>query len=364
VLTPADARDLATELARQAREGSPAEWRSGAVRLSACDGRAWLALDDAARSWNYMGGPPVGGTTGWLGESLGEPSGFVAAVTSLHADGRIRQRATKVLAQGADRLHATALAVRTLDHVPQVRQEALAGLVPHLDAGTAEPVLDVLLAGASRQHATPALEAVRSALQANLALPDLLDGLMASGRRRVRRWAFETAHDHQLLTVDRLVGAVKSDADQLIRAKSARWLPGLASPDDLRALLGARSVDAQLVGLTHLPDDHLSTETLLPLLAHRSTRIREAAQWRARHREVDVAAWYREELARTAYGRPGQVAACLDGLVAVGDRQDVDLFRRHLGDNNPNVRRRSGLHHDAMGYVARSRRTGVRRPQR
>jgi hypothetical protein len=353
VLTPSAARDLAFNLAREAREGSPASWRAGAARLSACDGRSWLALDDAARSWNYMGGPPVGGTAGWLGESLGEPSGFVAAVTSLHADGRIRQRATKVLSQGGDQLHAAALAVRTLDHVPQVRHDALRGLIPRLDLGTAEPVLDVILAGARRQHAEAALGAVRRALDTSFPLADLLNALMAGDRRHVRRWAFEIAHDRGLLTVGRLIGAVNFDPDQLIRAKSAQWLPNLATPEELQSLLSARSVEARLVALTHLPDDQLPTESLLPMLAAQAPRLREAARWRSRRREVDLPHWYREQLGQmTVDARPGYLAACLDGLAAVGGPNDVGWFSRDLNHDSPKVRRAAV---DGVGRFAESR---------
>jgi hypothetical protein len=278
MLTTAEAREIAAGLAQVAKEGSPEEWRSRAAWLSMCDGKTWIALDDAARSYAYLGGTPVGGSEGWMGDTLGEQTGFVAAITSMHADGRIRQRATKVLAEESGRLRAAALAVRTLDHVPQVRDEALTGLIPRLDGDTAEPVLGVLLAAVRRHHASRAIQAVEASLQADLALPELLERLTASNQRDVRRWAFGIAHDHHVLTVERMLVVVRSDPDQFLRASCARWLPKLANPEDLQGLLTARSVDAQLVALTYLSDDDLPTATLLPKLADRAPRIRGAAQ--------------------------------------------------------------------------------------
>ena len=108
-------------VAASALGGGPGDWRAGAEALQALDGHGWLLLDQAARTSAAYEGAPVGGPGGWLGNTLGEGTGFVAAVTSLHVDGRFRERATQVLGTTTSRHSTAALGVRLLDHVPEVR---------------------------------------------------------------------------------------------------------------------------------------------------------------------------------------------------------------------------------------------------
>jgi len=145
MLTPTEARAALATLVEAAKGGTRDAWTSGAQLLEACDGRTWLLLDDVARSYGPADayGLPVSGTSGWLGSDLDEPSGFVAAITSLHVDGRIRQRATQALTHRTGPLATAALAVRALDHVQQVREDALAGLRSRGRPATAGPALAV-----------------------------------------------------------------------------------------------------------------------------------------------------------------------------------------------------------------------------
>lgn len=125
MLTPPVARELAAVLASSVLGGRLERWREGRARVEGLDGAGWLLLDDVARWSAYGYGTPIGGTEAWLGVPLDEPSGFVAAVASLHADGRIRQRATRAPVGELDRLRAAALAVR---------EEASAALSAWVDA--------------------------------------------------------------------------------------------------------------------------------------------------------------------------------------------------------------------------------------
>jgi hypothetical protein len=138
-LTYPEAFDLAVALSQAIVKdgGDRDELRS---TLSSLSGREWLVLDQAARSYRHPYSTPVSGLRGWLDERLNEHDGFVAAVTSMHVDGRFRERATRALGAVDGPLVATALAVRLLDHVPQVREaaaEALqsANMVAHLERG-------------------------------------------------------------------------------------------------------------------------------------------------------------------------------------------------------------------------------------
>ena len=94
VMSSTEARQLAVALAAKATEGGPADWQAGSKALERLDGRSWLLLDQMARSFTYADGTPVSGVRGWLDTTASEPNGFVAAVTSLHVDGQLRERGT------------------------------------------------------------------------------------------------------------------------------------------------------------------------------------------------------------------------------------------------------------------------------
>ena len=51
---------------------------------------------------------------------MDEPTGLVAAVTSMHVGGRIRERAASALGDRSASFVAPALAVRLLDHAAEV----------------------------------------------------------------------------------------------------------------------------------------------------------------------------------------------------------------------------------------------------
>jgi hypothetical protein len=328
-MTLSEAMDLVTHMARAATDVRPDAWAAGSRLLEQLDGRAWLLVDQAARSYSYVTGTPVSGAKGWMGAEVTESTGFVAAVTSLHADGRIRQRATVVLEKLDGLVPATALAVRLLDHVPQVREAAQTALVANVDGHNASAVLGVLLAGRGRQYAGSALASVRTALLARVPEAELVATLLGDHNRDVRRWAFSVGHERNVLPPERLLSAVHSDPDQWVRAVCAEWLVATAEPAQLRELLVASTVEARLVALTRLSDEALTDEELLPLL--------EQARWRARRRNIDVGSWYRSQLDQP--GRPARtLAGCLEGLASVGGPGDLDTFAEHLHHRGARVR--------------------------
>lgn len=335
MMKPVDARALAVRLAASAIDGDEDDWLLGAKELEGLDGRSWLLLDQAARSFNYATGTPVSGLGGWLKPSAGEPSGYVAAVTSLHVDGRFRERATQLLASVDRPLATSALAVRLLDHVPQVRAQALAAITNRLNPVTADLVLDVVLAGRGRQHATPALAQIREHLLAGPSGPVEMRQLLASGHRSVRRWAFTTARDLGVLEEPELIEAAVSDKDQWIQAACAEWLMK-SEPAGLVPLLRAISVEARLVALTRVPNESLDDERLEQLLVDRAPRVREQARRRARKRQLDVLQVYRRLV--TAERSPRVRAASLDGIATLGDESDLPVIVSQLDDPSARVR--------------------------
>jgi HEAT repeat protein len=339
MLTPTEARTALATLVKAAQSEIPASWIDGAQWLEACDGRTWLLLDDMARNYGPSDayGVPVSGTRGWLGPNVDEPSGFVAAITSLHADGRIRQRATRVLAQRTGRLAAAALALRALDHVPQVREDAQAGLLVQATLPSAEAALAVLISGAARVHGASILQVFVGAVESGERQAQLLAQLMESQDRSLRRWAFARAQHHGLLPADRLAVVAKTEQDQLLRAEAVRWLGAVATPEQLQHLLQGRFVDGRVLALTTLSDPDLATEVVVSLLDDSSARVRSVAQWRARRRGVDPTSTYRARL-RQGEGPPARLAASIDGLSSLGTHEDVELIQAYLADANIRVR--------------------------
>lgn len=323
MISRSEARTLARGLAEAASSDDAAAWDLGLQTLESLDGAAWLLVDQAARAFSYADGTPVSGTQGRLRAALDEPSGFVAAVASLHADGRLRERAVQVLSTVPEAVAVPALAVRLLDHVPQVRARAREALLQSRWLGCAEPLLDILLAGADRQRAGDALATVEAALVDAEPSRALMPELLTSGRRRVRRWAFQLGHDQGLLSTDQLVAAALGDPDQWLQARCAEWLAEGEGPGVLAGLLGARSVEARLVALSRIADGDLGDDALRSLLVDRAPRVREAARLRARHRGWDVAELYRRGLQETR--SPRVIAACLDGLALTGNEEDLEL---------------------------------------
>jgi HEAT repeat protein len=348
-MTVSEARELATRVAGAAIGGGPADWLSGSEILERLDGRSWLLLDKTARRFTYAAGTPVSGVRGWLGPSLGEPSGFVAAVTSLHVDGRFRERAVQVLTTVGSRVATAALSVRLLDHVSAVRAQAWQGLRPRLSVDTADVVLDVLLSGHNRQRDERALADVQAAVLRRTAEHELVSRLAGSDRRAVRRWAFTFGRERDLFSPDDLVTAARGDPDQWLRARCAEWLMDVPDVHLVTALLDAKSVEARLVALTRVPDGALSDDTLGALLTDRAQRVREQARWRAHQRGFDVAGFYRRELADA--GAPRVLAACLDGLAVVGNETDLPACLEYL--DHMSVRVRASAVNAVLGWARR-----------
>lgn len=336
-MTLSDARGVVAELARAVTSSSHDARTSDRQMLEAYDSRTWLLLDEAARTFSYAAAAAVTGRERWLEADLAEPTGVVAAITSFHTDGHIRQRATRALADRGGTLPARALALRLLDHVPQVRAEAHGALLPTLGLSDAGAVLGVLLAGRGRQDAPSATSAVRDVLLRRSSVEDLVEALVQSDDRLVRRWAFSQAHDQQVLTAERLLDVVRSDPDQQLRATAVEWLLPVASTEQQRELVTARSVEARLAAVTYLPDDVLVDSDLMPLLLDRAARVREQARWRAHRRGIATATYYRDRMGDAKTGSHA-LAASLDGLAATGSTDDLRVFIDHLGHPGAAVR--------------------------
>ncbi|MFE6648860.1 hypothetical protein ACFVJS_20010, partial [Nocardioides sp. NPDC057772] len=329
-LTPLEAYDLAVALSRAVVDGVGDRDELQAT-LTTLSGREWVVLDQAARTFRYQHETPVSGIRGWLDERLNEPDGFVATVTSMHADGRFRERAARALRGVGGPLAITALAVRLVDHVPQVRQAAAESLQHANLAEHLERVMDVVLAGRDRRFGPYAVEIVESKLRAEVGREAFVEAMMRSPLRRVRRRGVELAHRSGLLSGERLHEIARTETDQLILAWCADWLLASRDARGLAGLLDSRSATIRQVAVLAVEDGVLPDERLLALAVDRVPRVRDSARFRARKRGLDVAGWYRAQLPR---GLPGRTeAAVLDGLLAVGDATDLSSFVEALSSS-------------------------------
>lgn len=330
-----EGRDLVVELVGWVQSGPEQQWAAGAARLEALTGGEWVQLDGAARGYHPEHGRPVDGARGWLAASAQEPTSFVAAVTSLHVDGRIRQRATLILAERSGPVVVSALALRLLDHVPQVRETAAVGICAALEDATAGDALAVVLAGGARRYGPAALGTVVALLLEQVTAPELVALLVRNPDRRVRRWVFAFAHEYGVLTRELLLDAITSDPDQLIVVWCADWLRTRALPSDFAAMLTSSSVEVVLTAVTFAPDAELPNEKLLGWTTSRSPRIREAARRRAARRGLDVVAWWR---IKVTSGSAGTRAACIEGLAVAGGPRDAGIVQAALRDVSSRVR--------------------------
>jgi hypothetical protein len=337
VLTPTEAREVLTRLADAARADVPDAWAAGTQLMLGWDARTWLAVDDLARRWSSYGGPIVAGSQGWPGASLAEASGFVATVTSMHSDGRVREHATAVLAVIPGRLSASALAVRALDHVAEVRAKATNGLAREAADPHAEAVFSILLARGERRHAQAAIDVVLGALLKRHSPEEIAERLIASSDRATRRWAYRFAHTQNLLNAEHLMRVVATDADQGLRTDAATWLAPIATAAQLHALLRGRSAIGRIMAVHALAEEDLDDRALVDALCDPAARVRRVAQWRAGRRGVDPAPVYRGYLARSATS-PRRLAAALDALGEIGTPQDVAAIAPYLSSPRVPVR--------------------------
>lgn len=331
-------------LASAALDGDPDARRDALVGLSQLDGTQWLRLDESVRGagrWWYPGGWHVSTEADRWRAAMADPGALdlTVVVGSMVADGRIRERAVRLLADRRGPVVAAALALRTLDHVPVVRAAARDALVSAL-AGPATPddavrALGVVLAGGGRVRGRDAVAAVLTVATRTTTNSDLVEHALRSPDRIVRRWAADVACRSGLLTPERLLTLVRAEADHVVLLTYADHYLATADRAQVGALLDAPRVVVRVrafdVAVADLTDEHVLT-----LTTDAAARIRERARGQAARRGLDLSAW---TLARLATDPPPRMhAACLETLAGTGEPRHVDVLRAALGSAEPRVR--------------------------
>lgn len=327
------ASEMLTELSNDVLDRERVAWEGWAGRMSALDGRDWLLLDKLARRATWAQPALLRGTRGWEPLDLASASTPVVAAAAMHVDGRLRERAARELGGHDGPVASAVLALRIIDHVPQVASAAQEVVARHRPGLELDLIADVLLRGADRRTAHGRWDELVDTL--GLTTPSALGLLYTSSHRKARRWAVEHSLSKGLLDEDTALQVASKDPDQWLRRAAAEHLTRTPSPEQLGPLLRADSVEARLTALTRVPEDLLDDTTLEQLLLDRAPRVREQARWRARRRGVDVADVCRPRLGDPI---PRVVVAALDGLTWTGNETDVPAVAELLHHPSPTVR--------------------------
>ncbi|MFI6331922.1 HEAT repeat domain-containing protein [Micromonospora chersina] len=307
------------------------------LRLLARTPRLLTRLDEHVR-WNPWRAPYRSPEVDRLAAALTSPTvGPVAvAVAASHPDGRVRERAVRVLLSRPVPELTPFLVLRTADWARPVRDVARAGLAllladepaTHLPAAVPATALVSVRnrGGFVLQQVTAALQSAPERLRAEVS---------RNAPTAQRRVLFDLDLAHGRLRVDDLLAAV-ADRDVRIRARAAEaaareavWTGRLPV---LRRLAGNRHAEVRALGLIGLLRLGRHAE-VSAVLDDRHQLVRAIAREAARREGVDVPAAYR---AAVSDGAPSVGAVA--GLVEVGTDGDAPLLHPLLTHPDPRLR--------------------------
>jgi hypothetical protein len=344
----AAAEVLLDELRAAAERGTAEDRKIALDELLGAAPRLWLFLDRYARS----GQPRYGDRRALPPAPVPRDADPLALVlASFDADGRVRQAAVERLARRGGRYAVTALALRSDDWVPEVREIALAGLLTHVVPDEAAAAVRLLTRLAGRSRAGEALAEYRAVLRA----PErrrAVRRLAAEPDPPARRFGMRLALELGEYVRGDLARAALQDRDQTCRRLCAQRLLEL-DPDQAGRLMWAGSAAVRELAVAALPDDVPSARLVAPL-ADRSRMVRVQARWKLYKRGEPPVEVYRRQLRRC--GRSTQarlVAGLAAGLGECGDAADLPMLAVLAGDRTwPPVARRAAVR--ALGRLLAS----------
>ncbi|WP_329136256.1 HEAT repeat domain-containing protein [Streptomyces sp. NBC_01476] len=320
-----DVQHLLGALRRVAENGTPQDRSAALDALHRAPAALLLLLDRHARP-----GPTTSGPLDRGGPRL--------LLASLDPDGRVRQAAVEALAGSGGPTTAAALALRTADWVPAVREWAAAALLQRTAPDDVGPAVRILLRLADRSRSGGMLAAYRAVL-AEPQHRRAVRALAVDTDPTARRFGVELALDLGEYVKGDLLRAALHDHDQVCRRLCAQRLLEI-DPGQAGRLLRARGAGVRELAVAALPADVPATR-LVALLADRARMVRAQARWQLYQRGEPPAEVYRRQLRRA--GRPPAPARLLAGLAAglgeCGDAADAPQLARLLTDPHAIVRR-------------------------
>ncbi|MEU9865065.1 hypothetical protein AB0D99_29755 [Streptomyces sp. NPDC047971] len=252
-----------------------------------------------------------------------EPTETELALALCHPDGRIRQAALR-RAEGVPAL-LPLVVIRCADWVEPVRTEArsmLRAALPGVGPEAIGVLASVVLRISGRQRGAAALDLLESALRE--APAPVLDAVLVSEERSVRRLAHRLAVERGLFSPARLALIAASDEDVVIQdlaASGALAAVDVTTDDDvLRQLLRSRYPRVRSAGVTALRRAERYGEAE-PFLTDRSPLVRACARYVLRQAGVDPVPLYRALCVGTDVPAGAPV-----GLAECGARDDRDLL--------------------------------------
>jgi hypothetical protein len=302
--------------------------------LMRADPRFWVALEDA-RDWLCWQDP---------GTSLHLPASSdtvpALAVKALFADGHVRERSARLLADSRSLAALPVLGLRAADWVANVREAARDAITRRLqddaDGAALFAVAPMALLLARRRQGRWLAEQVTRRL-ADATPGPVVTRLLSSPSLQLRRAAYQALTDAGTLDLVRAVNAALLDRDIVIRGRCAEHAARLALDTDsvpqLRRMLDSTTplVRAEaVVALARLGE----WESVQASLPDQSSLVRGTARFQLRARGVDCAEIYRGLLRGGDAVTSGTVA----GLAEVGTATDADLITPFLGHPRVKVR--------------------------
>lgn len=303
--------------------------------LMTADPRFWLALEGARDwlCWDKQGG------------SLHQPSSAdtvpALSVKAMLADGRVRERAVRLLAESRSLAALPVLGLRAADWVPQVREAARDAISRRLDddddddAAALSVIAPMALFLAQRQQGRWLAEQTSRRLADARSLR-VVTRLLASTNLQLRRAAYQVLADAGTLGLERAVQAALHDRDIVIRSRCAELAASLAldagSALLIRPMLASRTPLVRVEALAAL--NRLGElDTIRAALPDRSSLVRGTARFYLRPHGVDFAEIYRPLLGSDS---DAVTLGAVAGLAEVGTAADAEVIAPLL--NHPRVK--------------------------
>ncbi|MYW94412.1 hypothetical protein G3I59_28410 [Amycolatopsis rubida] len=311
--TPAQIREQLSLATGRAQSGL-AETEAWLVSATA---RELLRIDHYARQARYPV-PVLGRAKDW---KLKNATPVVAALASMHPDGRLREQAVRVLCASVGAVSDRALAVRVTDHVEVVRELAEQEVLRRTTVARAERIVPLLQRISQRWRGSQVLGRYLRVLVAAQGEESVWACLRSSGDFDVRRTAFRHSFENGLLGLPDAVGLLPRERDQVVRRKLIQVIADSGTPEVVAgSLLRGRSAESRVLGLVKLTAAQLDSVDVEQLLVDRSVLVRLWARLRWQEMGRDPVEVY-AAIARSA-ARSAVRARAYAGLAETGTELD------------------------------------------
>jgi HEAT repeat protein len=299
------------------------------------DPRFWLALE-GARDWLCWDKP-----RGSLHQPTSADSALALSVKALFADGRVRERAVRLLAESRSLAALPVLGLRAADWVPQVREAArdaiLRRLDDDIDAAALAVIAPMALFLAQRQQGRWLADQITRRL-ADVSSSPVVTRLLTSTNLQLRRAAYQVLADAGTLGLERAVQAALHDRDVIIRSRCAERAARLAldagSAPLIRQMLASHTPRVRVEALAAL--NRLGEfDTIQAALPDRSSLVRGTARFYLRPHGVDFPEIYHRFLDSDT---DAVILGSVAGLGEVGTAADTDVIEPLLSHPRVKIR--------------------------